>query len=311
MEKAAGNEQELFDEQSTPLPEPLDAAEKPSVEELRRSMDVRELDAMAGWFWLVGHARNISPLHHQKVLLRTIVPAERARLHLVWFERTIYVKPLPDCLLSHAYVCDILSPDARAAAAAAAAAVDKDGDDDDDGDALREWLRGFLHTYCELVISPLDLALAHELRLISRDVDWVAWHRFRGSVTSASRAAPVAGRYSFRELRLARLNLVYRLTGRGMVYFSVHREYGTYFQQYFTTFITTFAIVATVLAAMQVLIGIDGVQQAEVVRVSYWFSIVSLVVIVTCILPIIVLFALMALWNLARTVKFVLSSRAR
>lgn len=44
--------------------------------------------------WSAGSKMNISPLHHQKVLLRKIILSERSDLHLVWFDRIIYIQPL-------------------------------------------------------------------------------------------------------------------------------------------------------------------------------------------------------------------------
>jgi hypothetical protein len=56
---------------------------------LLASLHEDDLDTMHKWLWYAGRKGNISPLHHQKVIRREIILTERARLHLVWFGRTI------------------------------------------------------------------------------------------------------------------------------------------------------------------------------------------------------------------------------
>lgn len=209
--------------------------------------------------WMAGSPGNISALHHQRVILRNIVPSERSRLHLVWFGRTIYVKPLPECLLSAEYYADVVCKD-----------VD-----------LYGLVIGFLRSYCSLIQFPVDLAIAHETYLISKDVKWHQWAILRQAILSETDISNVNERYKYGELRLHRLDLIYRFTGRGLTYFTVHRTYETYFRDNITLFGSAFGFLAVILTAMQVLVGISQIPGA-LVTVCYRFSVAVLVLICVC-----------------------------
>ena len=198
----------------------------PTGESLVSDLSMTELNAIHDHLWIVGSYGNISPLHYQRVLLRDIIPCEMSRLHLVWFDRTIYIKPLPDCLLSDTrYLNEGF---------------------DDFGEVV-----GFLRSYCSLIRYPVDLVIAKESNLISEGVNWKQWATFRDITLNKTEDFHINKRYEYGELRLNRLDIIYRLTGRGLTYFTVHRTYKTYFTQYFSLFVTFFAFLALVLTAMR------------------------------------------------------------
>lgn len=224
---------------------------------------------------MVGSLDNITPLHHQRVLHREVIPSELSHLHLIWFGRTIYVKPLPDYLLSTEYYSDIICQDFE----------------------LYSLIVGFLRSYCSLIQSPLDLSVAKQHFLISEEVTWPQWSLFRTTVLIETNGSHINKRYQYGELRLGRLNLVYRFTGHGLTYFTIHREYNTYFTQYFALFATAFAFVAVVLEAMQVVVGIDGIPK-QLLKVSYRFCVAVLVTVCVCFGYIAVIFLFMVGYNL-------------
>lgn len=217
-----------------------------------------ELDAIYDHLWMAGRRGNISALHHQRVLLRDIIPSEMPRLHLVWFDRTIYIKPLPDGLLDDS-LC-------------ALEGFDPSGS-----------VRGFLRSYCSLIQYPVDLAIAKETHLISKNVEWDRWANFRHATLTLTQTggSHLHRRYDFGELRLNRLDIIYRLTFRGLSYFTVHRTYKTYFAQYFSLFATGFALVAILLTAMQVLVAVPNVPETVIIT-SYRFSVAVLVGVCAC-----------------------------
>lgn len=51
---------------------------------------------------------NINALHRQIFKGRKIVVTEDPQLHLIWLQDRIHIKPLPKCLLSHAFWNDVL-----------------------------------------------------------------------------------------------------------------------------------------------------------------------------------------------------------
>ena len=230
-----------------------------------------DLNDIHSHLWIAGSHGNISPLHHQQVLLRTIIPSELARLHLIWFDRIIYVKPLPDYLLDITHYPDT--------------SFDLSGS-----------LTGFLRSYCSLICYPIDLAIAKNSYLISKDVTWEQWDRFRDTTILRTENRHINRRYEYGELRLNRLDIIYRLTGRGLTYFTIHRNYKTYFTQYFALFVTVFAFVAVILAAMQVLVSIKDIPEAVVVT-SYRFAVAVLVGVCSCFGYVASVFLFMFLYN--------------
>ena len=240
-------------------------------ETLEADFSTTDLNNIHSHLWIAGSPGNISSLHHQRVLLRKIIPSEQARLHLVWFDRNIYVKPLPDNLL------DInRCPDTS---------FDSSGS-----------LLGFLSSYCSLIIYPIDLAIAKESHLISEDVTWEQWVAFREAMILKTKDYHINKRYGYGELRLNRLDIIYRLTGRGLTYFTVHRNYKTYFTQYFSLFVTVFAFAAVILAAMQVLVAIENIPEAVVVT-SYRFALAVLVGVCSCFAYVVSVFLFMFSYN--------------
>lgn len=225
--------------------------------------------------WIAGSYGNINTLHHQRVLLRNIIPSELPRLHLVWFDRTIYVKPLPDYLLnSESYSYKGTDPSGS--------------------------IVGFLRSYCSLIQFPVDLAIAKESNLISKDATWEQWVTVRTKILNQTKDSHTNRRYKYGELRLNRLDIIYRLTGRGLTYFTVHREYKTYFTQYFALFATVFGFLAIVLTAMQVLVAIQDTPKTLVIT-SYRFSVAVLVAVCLCFGYVLLVFLFMFLYNLVAT----------
>ena len=237
------------------------------------SMEV--LNDIHNHLWMAGSHGNISTLHHQKVLLRDIIPSELPKLHLVWFDRKIYIKPLPDCLIK----------DSRCLGQG----FDHSGE-----------VAGFLRSYCSLIQYPVDLVIAKESNLILEDITWKQWATFRYTVLSETEDLCINKRYEFGELRLNRLDLIHRFTGRGLTYFTVHRTYKTYFAQYFSIFATVFAFVAIVLTAMQVLVTAPGIPKT-LATTSYRFSVAVLVGVCLCFGSILFLFVSMFVYNLMIT----------
>ena len=198
---------------------------------LQTSLQDNDLDAMHNWLWYAGRKGNISPLHHQKVIRREIILTERARLHLVWFRRTIYIQRLSDELLDWTYFSEVVCQDARTYQAAT----------------------GFLLSYARLIEYPSDLEIAQNAGLVNKSVEWHAWQRFRTDVLHHLTGRDVHDRYEYGELRLGRLNTISRLSWQGLTYFNVYRDYSSYFGENFTTLVALFALVSVALSAMQVM----------------------------------------------------------
>jgi hypothetical protein len=250
----------------------------PNSEDLAAELSMADLNAIHGWLSIAGSLDHYVALHHQLVLQREIIASDDARLHMLWFERVIYIKPLPSSLMNAAFFSGRVCSDRQ----------------------LHKLAMGFLFSYCRMINSRLDLDVAHERCLLTKEITWEKWEPFQHAILShAGLAAAKNRRYLYGELRIPRLNWIYRLTLRGWVYFTTHREYGTYFSQYFALFITGFAFATTILQAMQVVLANENHPKPppSFAMASYVFSIATLVGIAAALVFVALLFSWMFIVN--------------
>lgn len=216
------------------------------------------------------------PLHRQRIMDRRIIVTEQADLHLTWDHAGIYLKPLPAYLLDEHVWATYLCQSA----------------------ALYESACGFLMSYVWLVTNESDfrLATANEIPLLPfKDrLTWTVWREFVESLSrtiNVQSRESVSPRYLYGELRLDRLNLIYRFSPailfspdhallRG--YFYRYQKYSTFFEQNFSWLIVVFAYVTIVLSAFQV--GLASTRlgsNTEFQNAAYGFAVFSIVVPVT------------------------------
>lgn len=159
---------------------------------VRHQLDVSRLDSIADRLWIAGRVGNVHTLHRQHVLGREVVLNEQADLHLLWIDNTIFIKPLPAWLLDEDFWKEYISNDPM----------------------LRARADGFLRTYAYLVAYEPDFAIARRSNLIPEGFTWQSWldfvqHRLLPLCLNQtpSKRAP---RYTYGELRLSRINILYR-----------------------------------------------------------------------------------------------------
>lgn len=250
------------------------STKKKASERLRETLHEADLQAMHSWLWYAGRKGNISPLHHQTVLRREVVLTETARLHLVWCPKIIYFQRLSNELLSRDYFAEMICDDRETYEAAT----------------------GFLLTYARLIEYPSDLAIARRAGLVNDILSWDSWQKFRTDVLHTLAVRKVHDRYEYGELRLGRLNSIYRLKGFGLTYFNVYRDYLSYFGENYTGLVALFALVSVALSAMQVMMGIEGIP-AVVMAISYRFAIATLFALAVSCALLLVFFVGFCAWN--------------
>lgn len=244
-------------------------------------LDVSRLNLVHDHLWLAGLERAARPLHQQISIGRELILTEAADLHLLWAGNRIYVKPLPEFLLSYSAWEDVIVFDQE----------------------LHERASGFLLSYLWLVCHRSDLRLAHEHGLMPKSVDWQRWTQFSRSASCYLDYHHLNGinvRYRHGELRLARLNWIYRFCSRtrsptSMLrgYLPGHYHYESFISSNLAWLVTALAYVALVLTAMQVGLGTNELQRSRAFqRASYGFTVfailapvivVALVLLVTLI----------------------------
>jgi hypothetical protein len=279
---------------SKPIPKLLDHLPgEPSVgladndvhEFIQTELGTAVLDEMYPNMWLVGRkaSDNIDPLHRQRIKERSIVPSEDSGLHMVWSENTIYVKPLPLCLLNHNFWTRYLAKPPIGGGSTSDAQNSRPSD--------RRIAVGFLRSYAFLIRHRCDYEIAKTSLLIPGDFDWMQWSRFINNFRSLGHYEGVAKRYHYGQIRLSRLNWAVRLLRPQM-----SRSWWFYEQPYWSTMpyvqaaaaplIFLFASISLLLSSMQVMLAAPsetlrfpsfGADAAMIMSRVYW--VFSLIVI--------------------------------
>ncbi|KAL3426989.1 hypothetical protein PVAG01_00498 [Phlyctema vagabunda] len=291
----------------------------PSVqcEEVLSQLSVKRLEIIREHLWAAGRPQadssRKSSLHRLKSTGLKFIIYEQADLHLLWGSGMIYVKPLPRCLLNFGFWQENLC--------ATAAKSSSDQPEDIINGAI-----GLLFSYTWLIKWESDLHIAHEEGLISKEVDYNTWMAIRSSFLATFerdklRLPWLAWRYDFAELRLDRVNLIWRLRPRTPYditslirgYQNPYRVYTSFFEQNFSIFIVIFVYITVVLSAMQV--GLSTTELAEdssfqqaCLGFAVFCILLPVVVLVAAILLLIVLI-LFNWWITRRHLKSVSSGR--
>jgi len=140
------------------------------------------------------------------------------------------------------------------------------------------------------------LKVAQSIGVVNESVTWHTWQSFRTDVLHNLAGRDVHDRYEYGELRLGRLNLIYRMKWLGLAYFNVYRDYSSYFGQNYTTLIALFALVSVALSAMQVMTSVGGVPVRASVT-SYRFAIATLVALAGNCTVLLALYMGLHVWN--------------
>ena len=263
---------------------PQTAISEDILEFLNQELLTPELDSLSPHLWLVGTQRSshVSAIHHQLVCGRSIIITEDPKIHLLWIENRVYIKPIPAYLLNQAFWVYFLSQESSPFLS-------------DDRSHLVSSAMGFLRSYTYLIKHESDFQLAKKYSLIPSSTTWKAWNKFRSSFCDVP-DADVNPRYLFGELRLSRLNFWSKIFLRRMNYFKTRGQTSTYLASIFAPFVYIWAIVNVVLAAMQVELAVqqlygpgDQASWMTFAAVGRWSSIAILVVVAVAALLILLL----------------------
>lgn len=175
--------------------------ESETADFLAFDLDLSRLNRIHGHLWMAGRPMRARPLHRYTMLGMQIIQTQQMDLHLLKFSSKLLIRPLPEWILCHKFWTDWIC---------------KGGD----GDAKREegWLwksaAGFLVSYVWLVTTPLDLKIAHDCSLLPSFVTWHWWKSFVCDFikhVDIDTLHQVNRRYQFGDLRLGRINTIYRI----------------------------------------------------------------------------------------------------
>ncbi|KAJ5609904.1 hypothetical protein N7528_009170 [Penicillium herquei] len=224
-----------------------------------------ELESISDHLWWMSKqdSANISPLHRQLVKQRRIIVTEDPKLHLVWIDDRIFIKPLPKYLLCYSFWESYLSQ----SAAAQSTQVDQ----------IRRVALGYLRTYMWLIQYESDFRIAQEanLSLIQSTVSWTEFCSFTMDIARRITDAEVSGRYCYGELRLTRLNHYAPLLLGKTKFHRVHPQYGIYFARFYGPILFGFGFLSVALGGMQVILATTTVESgvnSKIMDACYWTS---------------------------------------
>ena len=230
------------------------------------------------------------PLHHQLMIDRDICITEQMDMHLVWTTGQIFLKPIPRFLLDPGFWRAHLPKNSR----------------------FQKCALGFLFSYAALISYESDLFIAQDRHLIPKEVEWQDWKTFVKEILQPGTAdidgpqesskdpqtADIKGfqkssselktagiydriddRFIYGELRLSRLNKIYRLKQGAIArgYMAQWHQYGTFLQDNLVWVASAIIYITIVLTAMQVglatkLLGDNDAFQSA----SYGFTVFSI-----------------------------------
>ena len=205
---------------------------------LREDMLLPRLNKIHQYLWWCSKMRQAPALHEKLMEKHEIVVTEQADLHLVCPTGRIFIKPLPMYLLCHQLWTSHICADAQ----------------------LYECCIGFLLSYAWRIRHESDLVIAVDHGLLPKWLTWKAWVVFVSSFlgyleANGGHSKFVNKRYQYGELKLTRLNVVYRYAPEvpGLKgYISGYGQASMFFKRNFAWMGLGFLYLVAILTAMQV-----------------------------------------------------------
>lgn len=255
---------------------------------LQKDLDLSRLNVIHKHLWMAGRPLNARPLQRQKMLGFEVLSTDQVDLHFLKVSDRLFIKPLPEYMLDYdfwkQYLCD--------------------------SKELHQSACGFLLSYTWLICSPLDLRLARDLHLVPDNLTWEWWKVFVTNFYSEidmNALDQVNKRYHFGELRLGRINSIYRLRFfsshfvRGYLY--TYNRYGIFWQRNFEWLVAAFVYVSIVLSAMEVGASVPPLSENHAFQqASYGFVVFSIVMVVFVLGFVAVLFSGIYLYNMVAAI---------
>ncbi|KAH6889969.1 hypothetical protein B0T10DRAFT_43975 [Thelonectria olida] len=256
-------------------------------------LQTKKMGKLHEYLWFAGLPRPARPLHRQRLLLRTIYPTESPDEHLVWHDACIFIKPVPEYLLDFDFWQQHLCIH----------------------EALHKSACGMLLSYSWLVCHKSDLHIARETGLLPADISWEAWNAFMIDVSrhiDTRTLCQVDRRYGYGELRLSRLNTLYRFGAAG---FSIHNavfgfmtgstRYTTVFERNFGWILAVFVYISILLSAMQVALATERFNSSIAFQhFSFGIALLSIAFVFSAVAVMLLVWSALFWFHLLSTVQY-------
>jgi len=230
-------------------------------------------------------------------------------MHLVWEPNKIFIKPLPRYLLSHKFWIENLVCKPTCSCASSTTRIGTDTPNktpstvknprpqpsssldskqqctgQDSGricqqHQLYDCAYGFLSSYVALIQYESDFRIAQSAFLLPETVTWTIWRELvRQLLDEKNRKRLPNKRFFFGELRLNRLNMIYRIRlGSLRGYRLGYQTYGSFFGANLAPILSVITYIVVVLTAMQVGLATDRLGKNDIFQgASYGFTIFSI-----------------------------------
>lgn len=261
---------------------------------LEAELDLRRINDIHGELWMCGRPMNARPLHEQLLQGRRLLVTKRMDLHLLYYSDIIMIKPLPLYLLNEdvwkTYLC-------------------KQGDDEIT--TLHQNACGLLLSYTWLIRSVDDFNIAQaefQQKLLPADMTWQEWRRIAMETLDyidTDALYHVNRRFQFGELRLGRINNIYRLNPRFIFRYFVrgylynYNRYKPFLQRHVSWLLGVSVLFSLVLSAMQVGSAVDPLKDNPAFnQASYGFVVFSSVLVAGTISFVVIIFTFIYLHNM-------------
>jgi hypothetical protein len=250
--------------------QPLRAEHRDEVHRfLGAFFDLSRFKAIRKMLWLIAIHGAPRSLYYQKFLRREIIIAEELDLHLVWAKSRIFIKPLPDFLLNYEFWETHISCDPQLHRAAC----------------------GLLYSYCGLIRFSHDFQVAKDSHLVNANLDYRAWSDFARTILPNLTPDTMDTRFQYGELRLHRLDTIYRCSTDGFSASSILQgfshalteSYVPYMDQY-NNAVSAFGVIVIVLSAFNLSLSArSGTPNPDLQNAAWGFAIFAMVLCATLI----------------------------
>jgi uncharacterized protein DUF6601 len=268
---------------------------------LESDLNLDRLDVIHSHLWACGRPFNARPIHRHVLLNRKIVITEQADLHLLYYSDILMIKPLPTYILCKQVWKEYLNKDKK----------------------LHESACGLLLSWIWLVRSPHDFqfAMDKERQLLPPEMTWLEWKRIVDETLEYIDPDSLKychRRYQFGELRLGRINRIYRLNPRFISknfvrgYLYGYNRYEPFLQRNVAWVLAASVLFSLVLSAMQVGIGLPELQtNSAFTKASFGFVIFSCVLVGAVMAFVFASFGLVFFYNMIAATSHSKNEQAR
>ncbi|KAF5538071.1 ankyrin protein 3 [Fusarium phyllophilum] len=252
-----------------------------------------DLDRVSDKLWWMSKqdSTNIWPLHRQLLQGRSIIVTENPKLHLVWINDRVFIKPLPRFIESHDFWREHLC-----------------SNNTTEDVRIRRAAMGYLRTYFYLIRHESDFRIAKDpsLCLVPEDITWGQFCDFTSDFDKIL-DKDVSLRYAYGQIRLTRLNFYAPVILHKSYFQRIDFQYGQYFARFYAPVLFAIGITSVTLSGLQVVASLETGGGANWQGLALGVSVFAILVSFGLLIGL----GLLLSWKIAKEWKFAIKERRR